>query len=73
MAAESLHTSASKQSRTLDAATIEWIEAALAATPHGEVILTVQDHRVVGIDLRGRKRFLKPRVDRRCGGDDTSR
>lgn len=57
----------------LDQATIDWIEAALAATPHGEVILTVQDHRVVGIDLRGRKHVLRPPVDKCRSGEDTSK
>lgn len=54
----------------LDEQTSEWIEAALKATPHGEIILTVQDHKVMGVDVRGRRRILQPVVDKRpCGGD----
>ncbi len=55
----------------LDEQTAEWIEAALKATPHGEIILTVQDHRVVGVDIRGRRRVLQPAVDKRSCADDT--
>lgn len=70
MAGGFLHTSANGRTPVaLDQATIEWIEAALAATPHGEVILTVQDHRVMGVDVRGRRRVPKPRQEEQ--GEDT--
>lgn len=49
-----------RRRRLLDPETTGWIEAALAATPHGEIILIVQDHQVMRVDIRGSRRVLKP-------------
>ena len=40
---------------------IEWIVSALNATPNGEILLKVQDHRIVGIDTIGRRRIMRKR------------
>jgi len=35
----------------------EWIGSAINAVPYGEVVLKIQDHRIVSIETVGRQRF----------------
>jgi len=49
----------------LDPETIRWIEVALENIKYGEILITVHDNRVVGVDTKKRERVNKPIVNSR--------
>ncbi len=44
----------------LDLETLRWIEVALEHIKYGEILITVHDHQVVGVDTKSRERIDKP-------------
>lgn len=44
----------------LDPETLSWIEVALEHIKYGEILITVHDHTVVGVDTKKRERIDKP-------------
>jgi hypothetical protein len=44
----------------LDLETVRWIEVALEHIRYGEILISVHDHAVVGVDTKKRERVEKP-------------
>lgn len=55
----------------LDVETVRWIEVALQHIRYGEILITVHDHKVTGVDTKNRERIRKPYSSPGCSYERT--